>query len=257
MLSRNVPAEHTTKIVEFVYESNLLNRMKPSEVKKVFSNSGYFCKFYETFYEKQQSSKDLHQNLRNFTDFDLDLCSLEVVLIMENQIGENFESAFKKASDSRYVPIPVQRDLSRNEFDFKMNSANYGFDSIGLSEFEEWGTWTIAKTVVLHFLIYPLGVKSDVKVEFTVNPFLVGDKTEEEVSVYTQSNLLAAWIFDTSGTFPTKREFTIPRNLIQLGHVIIELRIKNPRSPYSLGLNGDKRDLGVGLIDVKFSNKQI
>lgn len=235
----------------------MLNRIKPSEIKKTFVDTGYFCKFYETFYEKQQSSKDLRQSLRDFEDFDLDLCSLEVVLIKENQIGRNFECAFTKASDSRYVPIPVQRDLSRNEIDFKMNSVNYGVDTIGLAEFEEWGTWTNSKIVVLHFLIYPLGKHSDVNVEFTVNPFLAGDKKEEEVNVYIQSKLLATWVFDTSGMFPAKREFTIPRNLIQLGHVIIELRIKNPRSPYSLGLNGDKRDLGVGLIDVKFMNKQI
>ena len=45
LATRSIPKSHIEKIVDFVYESVLLNRIKPSQIKEMIKKKGYTCFF--------------------------------------------------------------------------------------------------------------------------------------------------------------------------------------------------------------------
>jgi hypothetical protein len=65
------------------------------------------------------------------------------------------------------------------------------------------------------------------------------------------------WRHSVTWTGLDTRVITIPKSLIQenMGLLIIELRIKDPKSPAELGLDTDSRRLGLGLISLRLGRR--
>ncbi|WP_322045813.1 hypothetical protein [Paraburkholderia sp. J67] len=123
----------------------------------------------------------------------------------------------------------------------------------GWSDPESWGTWSSGKAACLCLPFDGLEPTERVKIEIEGQIFL-GDREERPVA--TLCVVHAGTIQQSVVVSPDGRcEITIDSNSIAKsgGLVSLVFLIENPRSPASLGMSGDKRALGIGLVSFRAS----
>jgi len=126
--------------------------------------------------------------------------------------------------------------------------ASNGFDNMlryGWSGVEDWGVWSDRNTDYNPILGFSVREKDDLTLSMTISVFpdpmyfavyINGEMAENyiisgetELSIEIRKELL---LEEVNGAFP----------------IVVEFNIENPISPYALGLSGDTRVLGIGLI---------
>jgi len=80
-----------------------------------------------------------------------------------------------------------------------------------------------------------------------VMPFCPADTAPLEIHCVANGHRVGEWLFDT-GAEPQQRQLVIPSDVHGGGPLHLLWRIRNPRSPASLGLSTDDRLLGLGFI---------
>jgi phosphoglycerol transferase len=119
--------------------------------------------------------------------------------------------------------------------------------SSGLSIAESWGTWSNAREITLEFT-GPLPKEFDLRLKayaFGPNidqPFLMSIGRDK------QSFRLSSFPQDVSLFFQTDGD-----------EKLIRIEVPAPISPMTLGLSGDERQLGIGLVELRIisTNKQV
>ena len=76
---------------------------------------------------------------------------------------------------------------------------------------------------------------------------------QQIVSVSINDKFIVDWIFELGKPSP-KTEFIIPKSLLKKsGKTFFSFKIKNPVSPWELGLAEDRRNLGIGFISLQIT----
>lgn len=115
----------------------------------------------------------------------------------------------------------------------------------GWSVAEPWGTWSSGTKAALFFQ-FDQPPASPLTLEMDAKAFLCATHPHQMVDVMANGQHVATLRFSLEANEATRR-FVIPQHVVQKGRLYLELFIHSPRSPYSLGLSDDQRELGLGL----------
>jgi len=119
----------------------------------------------------------------------------------------------------------------------------------GLSLPEEWGRWMTGPESSMVFKLESL--TQAVTVHISVTPFLPLDRTQRLIAK-VKDRSLGSWKFSQSSQDDVVFDLR-PEDAGDNGIVILEFETPDAVSPYELGLSGDSRKVGIGLIDMKMS----
>lgn len=123
------------------------------------------------------------------------------------------------------------------------------------SNIDSGGTWTDGNEASLIMDINEDFDKDNLMLNVEVSPFIFGDHHPNQVvDIWINGQKLTQWIFqDTHSQFVTKKAL-IPANLLaQKSPLEITFKMLNPVSPKSVGLNEDRRQLGLLFKTVQLS----
>ena len=124
----------------------------------------------------------------------------------------------------------------------------------GLSFAEKWGRWTDADTVRFRF---DLPQDKPLKVNFQGTQALVYPNNPTVTgTVFANGVKVATWTFQYKKPFP-KTEFVVPVNVLKIRKPLnIEIKIDGAKAPIDLGINKDKRRLGLGFRTLTITTAQ-
>jgi hypothetical protein len=119
----------------------------------------------------------------------------------------------------------------------------------GLSQPEDWGTWSAAKEVSLHFsFANPLPSSAAITLNF--HPFVAGDHLQTFEFLWNGTSL-------GSQTYRENKDVSLSYDLsgsIAASNTL-SIKVPNAAAPKSLGINDDTRELGIGIVSIEFSVK--
>lgn len=116
---------------------------------------------------------------------------------------------------------------------------------------EDWGIWSSGKYAALS--IRAPGTGRALQLTFSVYAFTPAEAPTLNVDVTVNGTFLETWAFRHGETL-SHRTVRIASELIGSNERInIGFGIKQPRSPASLGLSSDPRQIGLGLADAQWS----
>ena len=124
----------------------------------------------------------------------------------------------------------------------------------GLSHAEKWGRWTDADAV--RFL-FDLPQDKPLKVNFQGTHALVYPNNPiVKGTVFANGVKVATWTFQYKKSLP-KTEFVVPINVLKIKKPLdIEIKIDGAKAPVDLGVNKDKRRLGLGFHTLTITTAQ-
>jgi hypothetical protein len=137
-------------------------------------------------------------------------------------------------------------------FTAKGNSKDYVV--WGWSSPEEWGTWSDgdSSVVVLRLATLP---ETDMSLSIEGQAFVNDKHSIQEVEVLVNRRSLERLTYTTAASAGV-RVVKIPQALIAQndGNLLIQFKLKNPKSPAELGLSGDVRRLGLRLLSLRLDS---
>jgi phosphoglycerol transferase len=152
--------------------------------------------------------------------------------------------------ETTYFQLPMNgftlaRAIGSNKIDFRKTRWP-GFVSRvrGLSHAEPWGTWSSSDLVSFEFF-RPLPEKFEVTL--SANSFGPNAGKEFVADVDGSSS---RFVLTGRGVEKVTLDFDNPNR-----SKILSIRIPYPTSPKSLGMNGDDRNLGIGLVELTIVSK--
>lgn len=204
------------------------------------SRNTEICKFYffgiPIFSSRQGTKKNGDIKLKHY------FCGLPYFV----KEKANFKKIYKFLGLSR----TKYKNILRKTFSFSKQSLTSS-DIKGLSKPEKWGRWSDGKTVDMKIKL-PTD-KGDLRCCFVLKPFLNEKIKQQIVSVSINDKFIVDWIFELGKPSP-KTEFIIPKSLLKKsGKTFFSFKIKNPVSPWELGLAEDRRNLGIGFISLQIT----
>jgi hypothetical protein len=125
------------------------------------------------------------------------------------------------------------------------------YEGAGWFGAEPWGTWTEGSTSIVTLALSDIPDR-DMELSIEGWAFLTDTNPVQDIEVLVNQHSLETLRY----TFPAStdtRMITIPKSFIQerKGLLVIEFKIKNPKSPAELGLSQDTRSLGLGLVSLR------
>jgi hypothetical protein len=134
--------------------------------------------------------------------------------------------------------------------DFR-DSATRDARGIGWAAREPWGTWTEGKRATMRVTLDPKPA-GELTLKARARALVSDAQKVQLVDVMVNGRHLARWTFDRLE--PVVQTLRIPADVLAgLTTVEIDFRIERPHSPKEMGLNGDPRGLGMGLIEARIS----
>lgn len=141
--------------------------------------------------------------------------------------------------------------LNLNEkYYFTISGLNSKYLYDGWSGAESWGTWSEGESSLLIFKLSAIP-SNDLNLLIEGHAFITDKHPIQEIDVYVNNKYLSTLKYtltDNAGI----RTIRVPKKIIDNNpHVIIRFDYKNSKSPAELGMSGDGRRLGLGLISIK------
>jgi hypothetical protein len=134
---------------------------------------------------------------------------------------------------------------------FAQGGTSLKYAGSGWSGAEPWGTWTEGSTsiVILTPSVVP---ERDMALSIEGQAFLTDKHPVQDIEVLVNRHPVETLHYEFPASLDT-RVITIPKSFIQekKGPLIIEFKIKDPKSPAELGLSSDTRRLGLGLVSLR------
>jgi hypothetical protein len=146
-------------------------------------------------------------------------------------------------------PVPLARDpvldLGR-KYQFAPGAAGNEFAANGFSVPEVWGRWTDGDDA---FLFFTLTVAPAGPITVTIDANSLSPAADRrQVATVFANNQTCGRLVVTTGQ--PHAEVTCPAGVLRAGDNALRLRIAHPTRPIELGINGDVRRLGLGLISL-------
>lgn len=157
-------------------------------------------------------------------------------------------------SDLLALTLANQKEILNNWIPVREGKLGGLMTRDGWAAQEDWGKWGLGGS---HTLLVPAILKDgmDVNIEFDADVTVSERDPEQSIQVYVGQKKLADWHFRFGMLEPIHR-VTVPYELLaQHAYTRIEFRVKAIRSPSSIGLNDDKRLLGLALKRFRISLK--
>lgn len=174
--------------------------------------------------------------------YDLEKAAVDkdwVLLIGSNRTVGKY---FYKNSMSGVTVFKVSRP---NSIDFKkMDWPGMISDSYGLSSNESWGTWSNGKTVYFEF-VEPLPESFDLRIVARAFGPNIGQDFFVKIN-----EMRSNFAIENSDVVEVKLHFSGVKN-----SKIIEIDVPEPISPKEMGLSGDQRKIGIGLLMMEIIQK--
>jgi hypothetical protein len=123
---------------------------------------------------------------------------------------------------------------------------------IGWSQIEPWGVWSNGRIASLLFEVESFGSR-DVILKMGSHGFLTESHANIEVDVFV--NDLKVKVLEYRLDKPNRSstiQFSAKLCEAKSKFCEVQFKVRNPRSPASLGLSSDERLLGIGLTSVSF-----
>ncbi|MHB1667822.1 DUF7024 domain-containing protein [Thiomonas sp.] len=143
-----------------------------------------------------------------------------------------------------WAPVDINSRISLNR--------SYGWS--GWSYPESWGTWTDANEATI---MLPLSTPPKSNLYFVIDSSAFLAKTHQSQIVYVSANGTPIGELQyTSAKNSGLRRLEIPLKTILKNDQLlsIDLKIKKPMSPASLGISADPRELGIGVRYIELTN---
>lgn len=121
----------------------------------------------------------------------------------------------------------------------------------GWSIDEPWGVWSDGENAKIGFIIKDSGARN-IRISLLMTAFFYGSHNQVAVMPSANGRALPALVIRANDALKMRYEIEIPMRDVVLSHGRIELsfQIKNSRSPQELGISNDRRQLGIGLIEM-------
>ena len=161
----------------------------------------------------------------------------EWILVIGNyQLNGSIYDCVKKGNLSLF------KTSESYKLDFKKNTW-FGVDYVnGLSQTESWGTWSNKKTVEIKFL---RNLPKNFIIDIKANAF--GANTKKKYKLVVGNKVEEFGLPETNGlvTLKIKNDDCINT---------IKIEAPNLESPYKNGTSSDKRELGIGLLEINIKS---
>jgi hypothetical protein len=181
---------------------------------------------------------------------DPNACTLVRLSDKTFQYVEALNSTYGLASSSkeRCSAKPAGIELDK---EIQFNSSLPVPNGTGWGVPEEWGVWTIGEKANLNLQV-DLSSKSSLKIYITSNSFLAQKHDTQKVTILVNNSFIGTMRYTLASNLKT-RVYEIPNDLLKTlsESISLDFLIDNPVSPASLGVSGDPRELGMGLISIK------
>jgi hypothetical protein len=134
---------------------------------------------------------------------------------------------------------------------FAQGGTSLKYTWFGWSGVEPWGTWTEGSNsfVLLKLSDIP---DRDMALSIEGQAFLTDKHPIQDIEVLVNRHPVETLRYAFPASVDT-RVITIPQSFIRekKGLLIIEFKIKSPKSPAEMGLSADPRLLGLGLVSLR------
>jgi len=165
-----------------------------------------------------------------------------------NRTAQGYE--FVNASG--YSSIKGGQDYSIGErISFAQGGTGLKYEVAGWSGAESWGTWTEGSNSIVALKLSDIPDR-DMALSIEGQAFLSDKNPVQDIEVLVNRHPIETLRYAFPSGVDT-RVITIPQSLIQEknGLLIIEFKIKNPKSSAELGLGTDARLLGLALVSLR------
>ncbi len=152
------------------------------------------------------------------------------------------------------APVPLARDpplaLGRT-YRFARGAAGNGFAADGFSHPESWGRWTDGRNA---FLFFTLAAAPARPISVAVDAESLSRAADRRQVASILANGHPCGRLVVTATHP-RAEITCPAGALRAGDNVLRLRIAHPTRPIDLGVNTDRRHLGLGLKTLTLTPK--
>lgn len=124
-----------------------------------------------------------------------------------------------------------------DQIDFSVMGNSLSYLIMGFSSQESWGTWTCAKKAMLDIMVGD--VTQDLQLDIEYQTF----NGSQRVNCFIDDTQIAHFIANGS----EEKSIRIPQQVVKNGRILMTLELPDAKSPVSLGISDDVRELGLGI----------
>ena len=189
----------------------------------------------------------------NGKEIAIDKRQFETVLPGKDTDGKyRFLVTLKTEKPVTLSQITVQPLLFARTYNFA--NKTLPIETSGLSFAESWGRWSDGDVVTLR-----LDVPQNKPLKFTfreTHAFVPAGNPLVTADVFANGRKVGTWTFKYKVPYP-KTEFVVPVNVLKMKKPLdIEIKIDGAKAPVDLGVNKDKRRLGLGFHTLTITTAQ-
>ena len=142
-------------------------------------------------------------------------------------------------------------DVTMKRISFTSNGTGQKYSLYGWSYPEPWGMWSDGDTAFLILNVSNLP-KNNFELLIEGHAFLAREHPSQEIDILVNKQYVATLKYDQQSNGGA-RAVTIPKRLVleNNGQLLLKFSFKNPKSPAELGLSGDDRRLGLGIVSME------
>ena len=182
------------------------------------------------------------------------LCTLVNAQNIEYKYKFKINSTYSLASNDLSDCENVVRTITPGNT-LKMESLN-AILGVGWADIESWGVWSVNREPSLLFKVHE-SVSGNLVMNFSWQAFLAKSHPKIQVDVFVNRVKVDRVIFETSSANTNSTQDTslqFPVKICKDNKSVCEVifKIETPKSPASLGVSGDVRELGIGLSALSF-----
>jgi hypothetical protein len=175
-------------------------------------------------------------------------------LILVPRVDPQYRAFFIDRSTDCW-PLPVSGQYRLGDTLSFVRPASPGVAALkvcGWTDADDSGTWSIGNDARLRFHV-PLAVAGDLRLTLDMLPFVAGPLTEQAVTLRVNGSEIET--VQLGGASRGKKFFRIPRALVEASWGTVDLRFILPdaTAPVAVGVNNDRRRLGIRLISLRLS----
>jgi len=120
---------------------------------------------------------------------------------------------------------------------------------LGWSDEESWGVWS--RGMYSDLLIpVPEALHDDILISFLVQGFVPRQHPLQEVDVFLNGDFVAGWALNKT-YMPVFHTIRASQEACVNGTLVVGFQMRNPVSPFALGISDDQRVLGIRLQGIK------